>query len=230
LPEEVSISRWLSDGRPIAAETWKGIGTKHGQGVWWIDICGPADFSILAPYFDEMQLPQFQRAMLGHVIQGIGLDHPEVEFVDEFDPTVAAAMNVSGGVQFLRAPALRARIPIGVSGMPLMAVMPLSFLIGSIWLVTHRERGTALTHGQPYSTDPVERDELIRIVADRWRTSVRSPGDVAQLMLRGMAETYPRALREVDRRLQDGALSYLRHLTDPSVGGDLNESRASSLG
>jgi hypothetical protein len=226
LPAEVRIWRWPADGRPVAVEDWKDIGTKQGRGVWWIDISGPADFSELAPFFDEMRLAQFQRPMLGHVIQGIGPDHPEVEFVDEFDPAVAAAMNVSGGVHFLRAPGLRAHIPIGVSGLPLMAIMPVSFLIGGIWLVTHRAPGTAVTHGQPHPADPLERDDLIRMVKERWRTSVRSPGDVAQLMLRGVAESYPGALREVDRRIRDGELSYLRYLADPEAGGDLDETRA----
>lgn len=80
-PPGVSIERWASGSEVQVIRDLRDAGTETSH-VIWMDIAGATDWGALADLLDVMALPGYERAMLGHLLQGVGPDDHGAEAVD----------------------------------------------------------------------------------------------------------------------------------------------------
>lgn len=225
LPSAIRL-RWLRhDGRVDVVDDHRGVGRKQGEGILWIDLSPTPDTERVADLFDEMQLPGYERPMLGHVIQGTGPDDYGAESVPWYDADVAARLAAPSGVAFLKAFDLMAETavaPVGDEEPPKLFLREVLFLVSDRWIVTARKRGFAVTRGIAFNRDPVPFEYLLRFTRERWG-SFNEPHDAATLMLRAIVDTFLTALEAISRRLQNSELGYVRGLDEADGAGNLDE-------
>lgn len=197
-------------------------GSLTGHGVVWIDLEAQTDWETLAETLDALNLPGYDRAMLGHLLQGVGPSDFGAEQVPWYSRSVASKLNTPGFPAYLEAFGLHAEISPGPYEPPWVFNQPVRFLVGGLWLITNRLEGRASDGIYMQRADPVPRDQLSRYARRRWQRYV-DPGDLAILLLRALVETYRPAIAALDRRLQDLQQGYVRGRGDPGGSGNLDE-------
>ena len=165
LPPGVVVEAWDENGFAKVIDDWRGAG-REGQGIVWIDVERATDWATLADLFDEMSLPGYERAMLGHVLEGVGPEHHGAEKVSWYSPRIANQLNMPGFPYFLEAFGLRSNVAPGPNDPPWVYTQPVHFLVGGRWLITSRKHGTA-SDGLEAQTGPAfPREVLTRSVAN----------------------------------------------------------------
>lgn len=217
------MATWKTDGVPRPLKDWRQAGAT-GLGIVWIDLDSPTQWEDVASALDEMALPGFERAMLGHLLTGIRPDDPGARTVDWYDPHVARGLRrgESSRPRYLGAFALKPEVSVGPWETAWVFVQPVEFLVSSTWLITSRRRGTAITTGAARASNAFPREDLVTFARRHWRR-FSHPGDLAMVFVRTLVDSYTPALREVDRRLEDCELGFVRGVDDPKGGGTLSD-------
>jgi hypothetical protein len=168
--------RWLSQQLPFQPITHhENVGQQQGKGVLWVDFDQIGDWDEMRRVFAEINLPDFEFAMLGHLIVCVGPDVPGVEGEDWYDADVARRLRGGAGVRYLKAFALReaiAEAPIADRDLPRIYRREVFFLVSDCWIITRRPRGMSWMRGIPDDErNSVDYDELMRTLEERWRNS-----------------------------------------------------------
>jgi hypothetical protein len=218
---------WLPPAAPFPSiNDHRGVGQQQGKGVLWIDFDQIGDYDEIARVFDQMQLPDFDLAMLGHLVACVGPDDPGAEDVPWFDPHVDRRLRARTGVRYLKAFALREDIalaPVADRELPRIYWREIFFLVSDRWVITRRRRGMSMTRGIfREEENAVDFDELLRTLEERW-LGFNEPHDAATLMLRIVADEWLPAIARVGARLQNSELGYVRGLDEPGGGGNLSD-------
>jgi hypothetical protein len=198
------------------------IPTRDEPGVLWIDCAQLTNWEDAADAIEGIELSGLTRPALGHLFEGVepgsGAPPPSM-WPDEAESEKLAA---GLGVRFLNASWLRAKFPpYPGTTPPVLILCKVSFLVGGDWIITNRARGVGATLGTPYEDDPVSRSDLEREVNLRWNSKLTNAGDVAMLMLRGLAVSYRPAVSTINSRLQNAELSFVRRQAD-AASSDLD--------
>jgi hypothetical protein len=218
---------WLPQQLPFQPITdHENVGQQQGEGVLWVDFDQIGDWDELRRVFAEMKLPDFEFAMLGHLIVCVGPDVPGVEREDWYDADGARGLRGGARVRYLKAFALReaiAEAPIADRDLPRIYRREVFFLVSDRWIITRRRRGMSWTRGIPDDEpNSVDYDELMRTLEERWR-NFNEPHDAATLMLRILADSWLPAITRIGARLQNSELAYVRGLNEPGGGGNLSD-------
>lgn len=204
----------VATGSPIPA--------RDEPGVLWIDCSELTNWDDAADAIEGIELSGLTRPALGHLFEGVEPGSggpPPTMWPDQAESGKLAA---GLGVRFLNASWLRATFSAYPdANPPVLILCKVSFLVGGDWIITHRARGVGATLGTPYANAPVSRADLEREVNLRWNSKLTNAGDVAMLMLRGLAGSYRPAIFTINSRLQNAELSFVRHQAD-SASSDLD--------
>lgn len=223
LPDGITVHVWSKDRPPQRLDNWRTAGRAMRDGIIWIDMEDLAERSTAADAFDAMQLPGFDRAMLGHLFEGVGPEGFRAEQVQWYSERIASTLNRPRHASFLNAFALEADVSPGPWDPPWVYLKSVDFLVGyGSWLFTIRRRGHASDGHHMNSAAPFEHAAMQRFARDNWQRFRAAP-DLAILLLRGVVGTYAPALAAIDRRLQDLQQGYMRGRNDPNEAGSLDD-------
>ena len=216
LPTGMRVVAWPANAPPHVLADHREAG-QAGQGIIWIDLVNVAAWDVVADALDEMELPGYDRALLGHVLQGPGPDQPGAEGVPWYDETVAATINAPGGPSYLRAFGLEADIHVDIDQPPWVFQQEVRFLVSNRWLITHRLDGRASNGVHAMYGEPFAASALEDFARRRWGGFV-DPPDLALLFLRAVVDTYADAIAALDTRVRMLQQAYLRPSEGPGKG------------
>jgi hypothetical protein len=200
LPPGVRIEAWPADSPPRPLADWRDAG-REGQGIIWIDLETVTAWDEIADGLDSAGLPVYERAMLGHVLQGVGPTDHGAEGVPWYDAAVARRMGSPGSATFLRAFGLTSRIAPDPLDAPRVFEHPVFFLVSSRFLITNRVSGSGSDGQTRERCDPFPLDRLRDYVREHW-ARFANPEDLAILVLRTLVATYRPAFEDLEGRLQ----------------------------
>jgi hypothetical protein len=217
LPEGMCVEAWRAGALAQPLADWRDAG-REGQGIIWIDLDNVAQWDAVAEALEAMELPMFERSMLGHVLQRVGPEQHGAEDVPWYDHDVARQLNRPGAPSYLDAFGLKADIAPGHDGPPWVFIQPVAFLVSSRWIITHRVNGSASDGHKRTTCEPFPLERLRRYAAAEWRRYA-NPEDLAILILRSLTESYRPALADVDVRLEVLQQAYVQGREPNSIEG-----------
>ncbi len=193
------------------------IGVEHVErgigGIVWVDCCNVTDWQAAAEAIEALDLAHLSRPALGHLFETIDPGVPGGTGTWA-DPEESAKLATGLGVRFVNGFWANAKIDPGVHGIPVLLFAKVTFLADEGWIITNRTGGLGVTSGVPSRGEPVPLDDLRREVDLNWNLGIKSGGDVAMFMLRGLCASFRPALSAVTRRLQNAELSFTRWVAD----------------
>ena len=210
---------WKANGNPvrIGPNAWGGVGESNETTIW-VEI-EEIDAQFYLPEIGEaietMSLPDYRPAMFPYIENRFIPGDFVAKEAPWRDHSLERELSRGDGVvRLVRAAKLSAE---GTSGNePEISEGRVLFLCGSNWLITSFSLEMLAWSGSRISGAPIARDALIEYAKRNWQDTFRA-GDLANLFLRAIVESWIPALATVDERLQSLAASFMRGLPDPEA-------------
>jgi hypothetical protein len=209
----------LAERRDDRRHAFARVGAQTDNGVLWVDVAQPTDWEGLALELDSFTLPGYSRPMLGYVLQRTSPGSVGINGVPSYDRSVEAGLRARAGAAFLYWFDLVEEVGFPGNEPPMVFTRRVTILASDRWVITNRDEGSAHSESVMAVLPPAKRRVLADAITNVPRTrDIASGYDVAMVICRGLADSYPHAVAQVRKRLADGLLDFIHGATRSERG------------